>query len=632
MLFVKNIVWILFLNLANYSSGIEKKWLDTFIRYLKVDARVYQVFFMLTENKIFHPIIQETTEKITNNFPSRKISYSEATIMAKDLFSTSSFFNPKTSLFVMILSALEDKNLPELIDLFEFVNELSKYRSRPKCLIIILRHEKHQYKSLLRLLWFKQFLDVTILELVKLEIKDKNYFLEYNEEDATLYYLNPFTDKIEIQNQNKYYQSAEEMSFFPNKLLNLYGYQIKVAYINSEPEVFLKRNESGHIIDSFGPMVLKIENLAEHMNFSLWIHPNITTRGNFTCNKNDSTDMYHSLRNNEIQLTVIEFGRFSSCDQYLYEWSKGIGKHHMLLVVPFLPAKSSKLSNNWKTWNGIIVFILPSFVWILSHLFHFDALNWHFINLIQMMFGLTIPQEPRNRVERIFFILTLWAFFVYSSFIYTVFTSINVQIDITFRFENVEEVIDSELKPMIGGNFHRLMYPGSDGSVQSLLKKATKERSSRNISSRNIPSSKICMMRLIGHKNVACIEREDHIEMILRETKDNCGHPVVKVMNNHLDNTLSATVLEPGSPYVKPIDDFIQRMEESGITKKWWMTYFFNQSTTELAENPSCVKNKLEYVQVIKQGIPLLIFGYGFAVIAFFGEVIISFIVKLIHR
>ena len=630
MFFSKSICQILFLSLLNSSTGNYEDLLDTFINYVKIDARLYQVVLLLNDkNEHFHPIIQDTIKKIITNFPVKEISHSEATIeKAMNVGLTPSFLDPKISLFVVIFSLRDDKNYSKINKLIEFINKVSKHRSRPKCLVIILCHEKDFYKILLKKFWSKLFLDVTILEIVTSEVGKRSMFLNNPGEIAALYSFNPFNDTIKKVGFDDYSdhhyqqlnQDLETNFWFPDKLQNLYGYNINVVDINYPPKLYAISNNSRSVLPSFGPIIRKVEILSKYMNFSLNIFLHVTERKNISCYKNSSKGIFNSLRNNKVQLVIMEFVRMNPCDENLFEWSKGIGIIYVRVVVPLLIVESSKFSFKWKL--SIIVFALPFFVWFLSCLFRFDIRNWRLIYIVQMMYGSSIPHEPRNGVERIFFIFILWAFFVQSSFINSVLTSLHVQSEKKFQFDSIDDVIKSNLQPIIEPVSYGLIYGTSDGSIKTLLDKVTEA---------TYVTSEDCIDYLIKYQNVACFIPQSYLQMKLPNLKDKCGQPIAKMMDHYLISSLSHTLLEAGSPFVKRIDDFVQRITESGITLKWIKTQL-DETTTKSGQNNSCIERQLETNHLIKHVFPLLAFGYFSSVIAFIGELLAVYILKLIHR
>lgn len=531
-----------------------------------------------------YEIIVNFLQKAMNSFPIRLITINEELIKDAEKLIESQFLSPQTSIFVLVNVANEQNNLDKIND---FLTELCQNRKKPKYLLIV-KKTPAAYEELRRL-WSKGFLDATILETGK-SSKTKG------REEATIIKLNPFSNTLRIEKNGV---------LFPEKLRNLHGYQMIISFTNRAPEVIIDYNQTPYKIS--GIMYQKLKVLANAMNFQIKI-PNIRNPGNFSCVKNEASDETLALRYGKVHLIAIEFGRYESCENNLYEWSKGVGNANIVLVVPIVII-NSKTKITPKILNGIILLTVPLLLSILSRILNFD--KWKIEYMLQIMLGLVSPQEPKREWEKVFFTAILWASFFFSSYIYMTLTSVHVYQEQKEQFETIDDVVKSEISVKIESLYYLLTYKSSENMIRKLLDRSVHL---------NVDGWQ-CLDDLVAYKNVTCIVKEELAWRHLGLQGNNDGVPVAKIIGQQINYMPSHTVLEPGSPFVSRFDELIQRIHEAGIVGKWWNEYSFEGSSIMTKFDARIATEDLKD-KVIKNVFLFFSLGYVISIIAFLLELI----------
>ena len=593
--------------------GKELRWLNHLTKYIKNDLRVHQVILITTDshNDNFLSDSDEDIiyEVISSKIPTWRINFQEHTKEAQIAVPLSD--DLQTSLFIIIHLKEKDPNLSLLSTSINFVSNLSEIRSRPKCLLVLPQESKNTYLFLLRWMWSKQFLDVTLLDVTIVSSVKNKFFPNNRLEVASIQHFNPHSNKLKKE------AFISKLNWFPDKVRNLQGYPIKIIYWNYPPQVFFKHDQSGRrIITGLG--WLKMQVLSKAMNFQM-NSVRYEKKGILNCTeKYKSTGLYRILVLGEFDISAGEFGRFPNCDDKFYEWGRGIENKIICVVVPVLSNASYSLSFRWKMLNLIVVSGLPLLIWFMARLFHFEHRNWRLHYMLQIVLATAVPREPRKLAERILFAYMLVMCLLNSSFIYSAFTDIGLKKTTTFRFEIVEDIVSSDIETVITPTFFNLLYTESDGVIRRLLKKTTKVD--------RFPSEMI--QQLVRYKNLVLITGKEEAEFYLNDQKDKCDIPIARILNNeYLSRAVSSTVLAQRSPYVRRVDVIVQRMIESGITEKW-KKMFFGEPQVPKAVDYSCTLQKEESMNVLRNTFFVLIFGYALSVITFSFELFSMWILK----
>ena len=604
-------IFLLWLLLS--ACGVMTTEKDNFLKYLQKyiesNSEINQLMLLIDDEENI-PNLQEISQQISS-FPLFEFD----NLTARDaqyLSQLPSFNNPRSTLFVLIISA-SNQSLSRLSKPINFITQLFPSKRRARVLIMLDVKKSSSYNDLLRFMWSRKFLDVTVLELIQTDSKE-NSFIDLHRNVANQHYFFPFTNTF----VEKKYSSKSEL--FPKKLWNLHGYTMKVGLFHYPPYVFFIRNSTGDVVDFEGFDMQVLNALSKALNFKVTkFISNKTTWDISSCQKEKNVGLYHRAIYNKFQLVGVHGSVSNLCLRKFMEVSSTTDSIYYVAVVPLFPEETSRLTTEWRFYNAMALFSLLILTWILTRLLRFDNQNWKMEYLMQIVLGFTIPHEPRVLAERIVLGSMLLSCLLHSSIIYTAFTSINLEREPPKEIETVEDLISSDLTPLLLPNFYSDLMQDS-GEKNPLLKKTVVRKI----------TDELCVEHLIAHKNVSCFIREYRAKWLIQKHRDGDGNPVMKIMKESILKFTEGYFMEAASPYANRFENVLTKFTESGLNIKWYEKFFGNHEAT-VSVTDTLIKDDGSNVQIRTHILFVLIFGYTCSLLVFFGEVIVYSCRKFFH-
>ena len=601
-----------------HDAAITEKveWINNFTNYLQNYNKTYQILILsVKENKSNN--IEERVQSISRYIPLLQINFSNITTKQElDL----SLLRKNTRITMVIIIHLSKvlRDEGKLNRIFDFTIQLSGIRTRPKCLIILPQEENSfSYQKLLQNLWHKQFLDVTILELLESNKEKENIFLNMapgiKSHSILVHHYSPFT------NSYNRFQFSKLVSWFPDKTRNVQGFEMKVGLIHVPPFAYLERNSKGELIKSSGMDVMLTKELSKAMNFKIvWDAPDDEDAwgSSESCTKENSTGLISKLMSNKLNFIGFENGRYGSCFEAFYEHSRGTKFARVSIVVPILRNKPDVVLTKWDFLYALVLLIMFLLTWFISFLILRKPRSFQLFQVASILLGISATNEPNKFIERIVFGSMLVSCLLHGPFIYSTFTKVSLEIETKPEIETIKDIVDSDLIPVIGKDYYASFYDFTEGDTRRLL-----EKSIRNLETGN------CLKILRDEKNVVCVTRAEVANLMIENYKDSCGQPVMKILNEVLRSTASGMNMEAGSPFVERFDQIIERFIESGLVGNWQRSRFTG-SLVDLKTEESCTERGSETSQVKKQILYLFLIGYTFSISAFFGEFAFAYFMK----
>ncbi|XP_033213832.1 uncharacterized protein LOC117170895 [Belonocnema kinseyi] len=571
---------------------------------------------MLADANKSDPEMQKLSREISSSFPLIHFDNSAAAD-AQYLGQIPSFNNPRSTLFIIITSFGCNVSLSIISRPINFITQLEPAKIRPKVLILTHVKKSSNYNDLLRFMWSRRFLDATVLEIILRKYSKMNCFMNIHLADVTQHYFIPFTESFV---QKKY---CLESDLFPDKLRNLHGYTMKVGLFHYPPHVFFFRNLTAHIINFDGPDILAMNALSKALNFKvLKLISNKTTWDVSSCLKEKNVGLFHSAMYNNLQFIGVKGIISNICLRKLMEKSTNIRPLSTVAVVPIFADCMPKLSTQWKFYNAIALVIMLLITWLITRLLNFNKQNWRIEYLMQILLGLGIPREPRVLAERIVLGSMLFACVLQSSFIFSAFTSIDLIEKPQQEINNIDDLISSNLQPLLLPNVHRHLKDQSDGRLMIL----TKQSITKDI------TDEICVQYLVSYKNVTCFMRKTRANWLIKKYRDVDGQPVMRVLKDALFDLTAGNYMEAASPYAIRFENLMRRFMEAGVMIKWNHHLFSSQEAIIPGENAFLLDVVQFNVQIRKNIFFVLIFGYTFSGLVYIGEVVIYYFQKLIKH
>ena len=526
-------------------------WKKHLRRYFDHEQNFYQIVIFSDKENPTSLISKELVRNIPTLWFSLETLESKTKI---NFVNTPSFGEPRsTTLFIKIIKFQEKTYISKMQNFANFLNELSLIRSLPKCLIIFLQKQDFNYRNLLHQLWNNRFLDITILHLQKTQ--DSNNALQVSHNlIATVDHYNPFTDV--------YFSGKlvpEFQNWFPNKVKDMNGYQIKAGLINKPPHSSVIRNSTGHPINVSGPDVLMFQAVSKTLNFTYLFPPSkMETLGVINRANKSASGFIGDLLYHRINVLVNHMVRTRPPKCQLWEYSRTVELESFRALVPILPAKTH-FAQQEIYLTMIFFFFTNIFVWIVSRLLKFDPRIWQGMDIAQVLMGNSAFHVPFRTPERILFTSVLFVSFINVTVLYAGFTSFRMIFTPEVKFDSFEALDASGLTPVILKNFFSVTFDFADGAIANLGKKTIKWDSDE-IGIR-------CPKYLHKYNNITCLLLNSEAEVAMRATE--VGILAVKTMKPFFWSCGTAMGFEKGSPYVDEFNNVIMHLIEGGLRAKW---------------------------------------------------------------
>ncbi|XP_043461129.1 uncharacterized protein LOC122497846 [Leptopilina heterotoma] len=571
----------------------DKKWMQSLTESVQKD-QIHQVIIFINETKVTkNQIVENLIKTLSKNTPVIEIITPNYEIPTEFDFIR---YNPRVSLFILSNSE-SDLQLVRTID---FLTKLSEAKRRPKCLLVLF-HKLVNYQKFFEELWHRQFLDITLINFGQKITKNTLHLYKIYYPNSRILQYNPFIKLITNET------ISSKIVWFPDKLRNMHGYQLKAILLHAPPDVFEPENKSEEI---YGLGTMKIKTWEKVLNFKM-VRSSLRDWGKFGCSVEDSTGVCLTMYTNEAQILGAE-APVALCDGKPTELGKSVQASKIGMLVPLVKKDIEIDILQWQIKNIFIVMILPLFFWIISKLLNFSSSKWRMEYMFRITLGNYIPEEPENEVERIIFCAFLIGCFMFSSEIYTAINQVQLKATSAFKFETLEDVIDSNAQIFIDENYFFMLNTTDDVVLQQILKKTTYMTFSQDD----------CVERLLEYKNLTCILEIPRAEWQLRSRRDECGRPLVKFLLDKFSFDAGATQLGAGVPYAERFDQVIQRVIDSGIRNKWLEPYTAVKVSLAQVEK-SCHDDEMESVMTMRQILVVLASGFGSSIVAFIFEFIV---------
>ena len=614
------ILWILFsLLFYIHAQDSQISWINHLTRYISQETNSYQVMLIYQNNPLnlykknannkIEILLREIGRQIPfiQTLKNGNLTQSNCWLLKQ----LPSFKNPRATSTIIIINTINNllenqyfnpKNFP-----MDLIKQLSGTRTRPKCLLLKATNNRTKYQEFFKKMWAQQFLDLSILELVEEDIS-MNIFPNYKQDPTpSLHYFNPFTSTYTEE------QISSKTNWFPEKLNNLQGYELKVGVYHIPPYVSLSRNLSRYpIISSMkGTNVPLSLLLAEVMNFKFIGTPSqVEDYGQQDCDKEKMTGLVHKLSHHQINYMVNQVGTYSSCNPHVLEQTKPTGFWQYCIVVPILFVNTFTLGITRSfLFAGILTILIVILILGISRLLKFNRQTWHLLNIFQLILGASIPRDPKKLQERILFGLILFACMIYVSILYALLTDFSLKTKSELKFSTLDDLADSGL--VLGLSPYRRQQLGNseNKAILKLLRESV------------IIGTEECVEMLKKFKNVSCIMTTEIGLLTIEDNRNYKGETIMKFVKQPVPFTWRSVPLEPNSPYVERFNRIIQIIIESGFLYKW--DPFF-KNTVEMGEKYRPVEDLDDSTGLSWRLLLVLVIGHLLAFLAFAVELAIK--------
>ena len=539
------------------------KYVKDLVKYIKENSRKYQVAIILnTEMNSANEIVLEIVREV----PGFVMKFKKSVDRNK-LSQLTAFNDPqKTTIFIVIGESYSSKSRSGISEIFDFLSKLSPVTSRPKSLLISLTSKKsYSYEKLLRHLWSQRFLDVTILQFRE-EIISKNELTQSHQVKATLHHFNPFTD---VYKKTKF---SRKMDWFPDKLRDMNGFPIKGGLMNLPPYSIVKFDDKNQPVSYSGAEYLTFMTLSKALNFSATIITSHDAKIGVEDVKNKTaTGMIGKCVSNEINIFITTLMPLNTKKEGLTETTRMLELSSLYAIIPSLPSEDVEVQHSLLYTTMLAFFSIVILIYIASRLLKFSKFLWYPEKIVQILLGVSVPNQPIATHERIVFIVVILVGFSYASTFFAGITSKNLKVSREMEFNNFEDLDDSGLRVVVHPNLISKVFGSAEGALLNLQKKSFADD--------NLMTT--CIRDLIKYKNTSCILAGCTAIDVVESHKDQSGHSPVKIMKQAFWSTSNVMYMERGSPFVKRFDEVLIRIIEAGLRQKWTGHYYRDLSALE---------------------------------------------------
>lgn len=591
------------------SGNCVEKCVHNLNGYIKNNLRPYQVVLLRNQNN------EDVMSDILKSVPYISIDVNE--MSPQDLVKSTkrkSFGIPRETSLFFLVAFFQNSSKSNISSSLNYLTNLSPANVRPKTILISLTNRKSSFKAFLHKRWLNHFLDFTILEI---ELKNENFpsvnKAKQFKPTQTIHYYNPFT--------NSYVRKKCPLikDWFPNKLLNLHGHDIRGGVLLKPPFSFPKYDEKGQLQSYSGADNEMFKCMTEVMNFTANINSNVDY-GLGIIRGNNTTGMLYELSYNLINLAVTTFFNFRPSDGALYGYSAYVGLDAIVALIPNTVGNIKEDYLNLKTLYFRMLLFVGFVILMWALIGNKNQYSWKPEYIAAVLLGVTTPKQPTAICHRIIFVYFIAIGFYSSCIFLGDLTASKVINSNEIRINTFEQLARSDFIPMIDPLLY--MYTQDDSQGLQMLKK-------KMIQSTIVDTE--CVWMLVKFRNVSCVIMYDYARQLEKLLRDSSGMPVTRIVEQKLFNTRRVIILERSSSYRPRFDQLVNSFFGSGLRMKWehnisnhnFMLELFNISRRD----DQTFLNMGDLGAVSKLGMVLFLAvlpGYLLSLLFFFGELLLG--------
>ncbi|THK33009.1 uncharacterized protein LOC114841186 [Diachasma alloeum] len=499
------------------------------------------------------------------------------------------------------------KVVPQQI--ISIMKDLSLNKKIAKYLALFLSSEQTlNFDDLLRHAWEMQMIDLTIIEVIGCQ-SVKTTILNDCVDDSSLpviHHFNPFLDSI----IRKTYEPG--MKLFPDIMKNMHGYPLKIGIRHHPPFSSVSWDNNSNYESMSGLDIQLIHTMAESMNFTLQILPQLMTFEEMQ--DNSSNGLFNFLRSDKIDIFASPHPHYTEDMEEHSFRSEAFIRDQLCAMVPLRKTVRILLPKT-VTETLILTIGIVLIFWASIWLFRFSQ-SWSIFTIVRVLFGIPVfahhaRLKPAQRVIiQILMIISL----LYSAKIYASLTNINIDVVGAVEIETLDDLDQSGLIPKIHPHLMDKTFGHVNKNDQTLMNLKRKTVSMRSMMK--------CLSEAEKFKNTTCLMTTVEGYWFIRSTYRH-REPALKMTQACFWSDSYAFLFREGSPYRNKIDNTFRLLAEGGIPIIW-----ARNDTSGNFEEQRKDNNVFHELQVPPPGVlrdqltVVLLFGLTIAIITFIGELL----------
>ena len=586
------VYWLFLLNFCegNPAAVAMNDWLNELLENINQYTQPYQVTIFIN-NTTTTPEYRTVFQKFIKKIPSATIDVSEMASAKKlRLMAQPVFENPRhVTLYVVLDSTSKDNDTSLSVYLKNITNffvQVSPKSVRPKCLVITIKKDCYEdnYRTLFEYTWTKKFIDFTIVEI---KAKAKPVIHNYN----------PFTQKIKTE---YFYR---HINMFPDKVLNVNGYPLKVPVFMNPPHMNITRDEQGRVadIDGFYYQITKIASKAA--NFTIEYALDLNNISSLLV-VNKTID---AMVREEVNMLPVPFPSIEENSTYadlVIELDVGYIYVDTIVVVPV-----TYFIELLKTLEVLfMILVIPFVIAAFSRILQVIRINYVYVrlsDLFRVLLGTSAVVKPTKLMDRMVFISIIGVSVTYSFTFYTRLINVNViQSEVTY--DTFQAISESPLNININKIMFNRTFNLDNPYVQRIKRKTVA-----------VLFTSLCDVTMVNNKTSMCLMSSVRATMLTGRYRNFDGSEITKIAKPVFASERWTYIFERGSPYIERFHQLMQRIHESGI----WRVIKYR---VKYVEKLKFKKEKSSAKTVfLTQIVSILVVGYALSILIFAIEYIL---------
>ena len=163
----------------------------------------------------------------------------------------------------------------------------------------------------------------------------------------------------------------------------------------------------------------------------------------------DADQLLSQLRTGEVDLIANDRVYHPEPESNIdYEYTFPVFIDDFCQVVPIIRIERTSIDNHILIAVLYIIFVCLIDM-VMASCCHFDQQFWDFTRMVEMLLGLSVPEQPYKPAERIIFISLVFFSMVYSQNVLSELTKMEMSESMEVEFKELKDIVQHRLTPQV---------------------------------------------------------------------------------------------------------------------------------------------------------------------------------------
>lgn len=547
----------------------QSDWINILTKLIIKQIKPYQITFFLSKfSKYYGEVEKCTLIKRLNE----KSLMPVVTMNNIDCYKDSSFSSLLFLKYVSLNVIFDTPDCKFTKLVLDACSRISPKNIRPQVLIVMFHVkfiQKSKIQQILQYAWKKNFLDISILTVSK--VNDEIY------KNEVFYFWNPFHQYLSISTFDS------TIIIFPNKILTSNGYPLKLPTANFPPflEVEKDKNKITRVTGLYYPF---LEFILKTMNFTIQFGFDIDFYSDHSIDYFINT----RLKNGDENMMSVTYPihlldvAVSVEIDYIYR--------ELVAIVPIIPTTKFNIPKDILLYAFIIPMLIICFLRLLQF-FKIISPRWEAFRVIQLLLGVTVHMKFKALDINVIYSSLIVLSLAYTNKLYS--SILNIKLDRSeMPLRTLQEIDESGLPIFIDRiHFERFYEINSTKKHMGSMMRRTHK----------VDNITECIRSIVRSENVICITTNWHASYFVKEFKA-AERRIFKVNKLPVIADKVGYIFEPASPFAESFDKVQRKVLESGI----WFKITSDDLAVYKQKEYDTSDDKFSVIKLV----PIAIFGY----------------------